>query len=78
MLNEESHRYYAIKVLEGIEPFVQARQTALSVSEKNVLVFWFSKLAEALGRLPPDVRAQTASGQILAGVLRAKKQLVRR
>lgn len=77
MLNDVSHRYYAIRVVGGIEPFVEARETALTVSEKNVLVFWFSKLAEALELLPLDVRVETASDQILAGLLRAKARLVK-
>jgi hypothetical protein len=76
MVGEESHRYYAIKVLEEVAPFVHARLAALSVGEANVLVFWLAKIGEALERLSPEVRAETASDRILAEVVRARQQVV--
>jgi hypothetical protein len=76
MIGDESHRYYAIKVLEGVAPFVDARRAAMSTGEKNVLVYWLWKLAEELQRLPADVRAQSGSDQISRELVRAKEQLV--
>jgi hypothetical protein len=72
MIGEESHRGYAIRVLEGIEP----RVSVLSIAEKNVLVFQFSRLIDNLGRLSPDARAQTGSDEVVASIGRAKNRLL--
>lgn len=77
MLNEQSHRYHAIRVLEGVEPFIQQRRSALTMPERSALVFWISKLIEALDQLPPEVRAETGSNQVLGSLSHAKDYLVR-
>jgi hypothetical protein len=76
MVGEESHRYYAIRVLEDVPPFVHARRAALTVGEANVLVFWLAKIGETLERLSPEVRAETGSDRILSQVVQARQQLV--
>jgi hypothetical protein len=76
MLSDESHRYHAIRVLAGAQPFIGARKNDLAIGEKNALVFWLSKCATALGGLAADIRAQTAADKIRASVLAAKEALL--
>jgi hypothetical protein len=76
MIVEESNRYYAIAVLDYLEPFIKARIAALSTRQKNVLVYLISQLANALDSLPVDVRMHTASDRTLESITRAKQQLV--
>ena len=61
MLNEESHRSFAIKVLEGIGPFIQKRRGDLSTAERTALVFWLSKITKTLASLPAEYRARAGS-----------------
>jgi hypothetical protein len=76
MIGDESHRYYAVRVLEDIEPFVAARISVLSITEMNVLVFQFSRLIEQLERLTPDARAQSGSDEVKASIVRAKERIL--
>jgi hypothetical protein len=61
MITEESNRWHAIQVLEGFEPFVQARGRLMSTSERNALVFQLNRLERALAGLSPEIRAETGS-----------------
>jgi hypothetical protein len=61
MLSEESHRAFAIKVIEGIAPFVLARKQDLSVGEKTELRFWLQKLSSTLEKFPAEYKARTGS-----------------
>lgn len=78
MIGDESHREYAIRVLEGIEPFVAARLSALTGGEMEALDFQFSRLVENLDRLSPEIRAQSGSDQVKASILRAKQRIAAR
>jgi len=61
MLGEESQRAFAIKVVEGISPFVSLRRHDLSSGEKTSLKFWLEKLSLTLERFPADYKARTGS-----------------
>jgi hypothetical protein len=76
MVADESHRPYAVKVLAGLEPFVVARLSALSLSERNLLVIQFHRIVDNLDRLSPDARAQSGSDQVKASILRAKERVL--
>ena len=76
MIGDESRRFHAIQVLEGIEPFVSARISTFSTYEKNTLVYHLALLIDKLAQLSPDERAQTEADKIKAGVARAKDRLV--
>jgi hypothetical protein len=77
MLNEESHRGFAIRVLEHIHPFVTRRVTDLAMPEKTALTFWLNTLIETLGQLSPDYRARSGSDQTRT-ILEATKRLLLR
>lgn len=66
MLTEESHRAYAVKVLEGIPQFVSARRKDLSASEATAAQFWLLKIVGSLSALPPDFKATTGSERVRA------------
>ena len=61
MLGEESHRTYAIRVLEFVGPFVEKRRHDLSLPEGTALTFWLTKVSETLGSLPLEYRARAGT-----------------
>jgi hypothetical protein len=61
MLSEESHRAFAIKVIEGVSPFVSLRINDLSSGEKTSLKFWLEKLSKTLERFTAEYKARTGS-----------------
>jgi len=76
MIGDESRRFHAVQVFEGIEPFVAARVSAFSTTEMNALVYHLALLIENLDQLSPDDRAQTGSDQVRASVIRAKERIL--
>jgi hypothetical protein len=76
MINEESHRAYAIRVLEGIGPFLSKRRGDLSMPERTALTFWMSTLIETLRGLPTEYRARSGSDVIKDRVEMAKNLLI--
>ncbi len=64
MLTEDSHRAYAVRVLEGIPPFVSTRRKDMSTSEANAVQFWLLKIVGSLAALPSDFKATTGSERI--------------
>lgn len=63
MIGEESHRSFAIKVLENLYPFVRNRAHDLTSQQKTVLVYWLATVGATLGQLPADYRARSGSDQ---------------
>jgi hypothetical protein len=76
MISDESRRVHAIEVLAGVEPFVEARLSALGQGERVTLTYHLNLLISSLERLSPDDRAQTASDGIRASLMRARDRLV--
>jgi hypothetical protein len=76
MIDDDSHRDYAIRVLEFMEPFVTRRVGALSIGEMNLLTFQLNRLIGALTRLPAPERAHTGSDQVKVGLERAKERVL--
>ncbi len=76
MLSEESHRGYAIRILEGIYPFIVHRVADLTLAEKTALTFWLTTLSQPLGQLPVEYRARSASDQTQATIERARRLLL--
>jgi hypothetical protein len=76
MIGDQSRRFHAVQVLNGIEPFVHARISSLSLSERNLLVYHLALLVKALERLSPDERAQTGSDLALASLMNCKDYIV--
>lgn len=64
MLNDDSHRLHAIRVLEGFEPFVKSRAVKLTTTERNALVYQINRLVTALTTFPAEVRAETGSDSV--------------
>jgi hypothetical protein len=75
MISEESHRLFAIKVLEHIHPFVRVRGTDLTKQEKTVLVYWLATISGTLGQLSANYRAQSGSDQT-RGVIESTRTLL--
>ena len=61
MLKEESHRSFAVRVLEGIGPFIENRRGDLVTSERTALMFWLSRITGTLAGLPADYKARVGS-----------------
>jgi hypothetical protein len=61
MLGEDSHRAYAVRVLDGVQPFVAARCADLSPGERTALQFWLLKTAKSLAALPDGFKATSGS-----------------
>jgi hypothetical protein len=76
MLNEDSHRGFAIRVLEDIGPFIDRRGRDLTTPEKVAVVYWLSKIVDTLGRLPAEFRARTGSDLTRSAIERAKQKLI--
>ena len=74
MLSEESHRHFAIKVLEGIGPFIEKRGNDLTIPERTALMFWLSKVTGTLEALSADYRARTGSDATKEKLEIAKQQ----
>lgn len=75
MINEESHRAFAVKVLEHLHSFVARRRKDLSVSQQNTLVYWLATLSATLGQLSADFRA-TSGSDLTRGVVESARQLL--
>lgn len=76
MIDNESHRTYAVRVLQGIEPFTVSRIDSLSTPEKNALVIYFSRLIRSLENLSKEVRAQMGSDDVKLSIHRAKRIII--
>lgn len=61
MLSDESHRSYAVKVLDHVQPFVAARRADLASGERTALQFWLLKVAKSLALLPEGFKATVGS-----------------
>jgi len=75
MLGEESHRTFAIRVLDEVMPFLQKRRDDLTSAEKGAVVFWIAKTVDALAALPKEYRAAVGS-DLTRNRLVAAKQLL--
>ena len=77
MLWEESRRYHAIRVLDGIELFVAERLAMLTAGEKAALVEYLGLVIRDLEQLPGDVQSETGSEEIKHSVNRARERIIR-
>jgi len=72
MLGDDSHREFALRVIEGIEPFVLARLKALGSVEKNALLVQLDRLIATLEPAPIRARGAHNLGDTLESIRRAK------
>lgn len=63
MLADSSHRAFAVRVLDGVPPFVAARRGDLAQGENTAVHFWLLKVAKSLASLPEDFKVTTGSEQ---------------
>ncbi len=75
MLSEESHRAYAVRVLDGIPSFISARGKDMSVSEATAVYFWLLKIVDALSALPDTFKATVGSERVRARLTDSVAQL---
>lgn len=61
MLGDGNHRSYAVRVLESVRPFVLARRADMSSVERQAVRTLIRQLAETLGALSSDWKAETGS-----------------
>lgn len=71
MIADENQRYFAIEVLEHVEPFVQSRVETLSAGEKESFIIFLKLTVDAFATLPEDVRIYTGSDEIKKGLQRS-------
>ncbi len=76
MLADDSHRAYAIRVLDGVQAFVAARQSDLDNGERVALQFWLLKVAKSLAALPADFKAATDSELIRSQIEKSAASFV--
>lgn len=76
MLRDGSHRFYAVKVLEYIQPFVTARLGDLVNGERTALQYWLLTVEQSLSSLPNDFRAATDSEVVRKSVEAAAKMFI--
>ena len=68
MLKEDSHRSYAVKVLNGIPPFVSARKGDMSQGEVIAVQYWLCKIDSSLSGLPDHFKRISGSESIRISV----------
>lgn len=73
MLGDGSHRFYAVKVLEYVQPFVTARLGDLANGERTALQFWILKVEKSLSLLPDEFKAAAGSEVVRKSVEAAAK-----
>ena len=61
MLGDGSHRSYAVKILDYVQPFVAARRADLAAGERTALQFWLLKVSKSLALLPNDFKVTSCS-----------------
>jgi len=64
MISEESHRFYAVRVLEHIPAFIASRFEDLSTVDQSKFVYWIHIVLQSLERLHPGFKAASGSDQI--------------
>jgi hypothetical protein len=64
MLGDGSHRSYAVKVLDHLQPFVASRRSDLAAGERTALQFWLLKVTKSLAALPDDFKATSGSESV--------------
>ena len=69
MLTKDSHRAYAVKVLDGIPRFVLTRLSDMSHSEAIAVHYWLLKIDRSLSDLPADFKMMSGSELIRARVV---------
>ena len=77
MLWEQSRRYHAIRVLDGVEKFVNERLIALTSAERTALIEYLGLMIRDLEQLPGDVQMDTGSEEIKNSVNRARERIIR-
>lgn len=76
MLTDESHRSYAVKVLDYVQPFVFARIDDLTTGERIALQFWLLKVVRSLASLPDGFKATSGSNTVLQRLRMAAARFV--
>lgn len=76
MLTEDSHRTYAVKVLNGIPPFVSARLRDMSQSEAIAVHYWLLKIARSLSEFPDHFKVVSGSERIRILVVESADQFL--
>ncbi|SFV38533.1 SIR2-like domain-containing protein [Devosia crocina] len=61
MLADESHRSYAVKVLDLVRPFMAARSGDLTAGERTAVQFWLLKVEKSLASLSDEFKATSGS-----------------
>lgn len=77
MLGDSSHRVYAVKVLEHVQPFVMARSEDLVTNERTALLFWLLKVEKSLSLLLDDFKKESNSEVVRKSIDAAAKMLTK-
>lgn len=76
MVGEDSHRSFALRVLNEVEPFIRARLSALRLSERNALLIQMDRLIAILQRLPEST-GSTNSKEVLGSIERSRGMILK-
>ncbi|WP_287305612.1 hypothetical protein [Mesorhizobium sp.] len=72
MISDQTHRSYAIKVVDGWLPFITRRGGDLTIQQRNRVLRQLDDLIGALSRLSEQIRAETGADLIRGQLERAK------
>jgi hypothetical protein len=76
MLQAESHRIHAVRVLEGMLLFVERRAGDMTSGEKTAVTFWLATLIRTISQLPLEFRLTSGSDRVSAMLGSAKNLLL--
>lgn len=76
MLSDDSHRSYAVKVLDNVHPFVMARRGDLTAGERTALQFWLLTITRSLAALPDAFKVTSGSEAVRRSVETATAMFV--
>ncbi|TXI38700.1 MAG: hypothetical protein E6Q59_06115 [Nitrosomonas sp.] len=77
MLNESSHRPFALRALKELEPFARNRSTVLATSECNALLIQLERLSRILQSVSTSDETYVESQEALANVENAKEVILK-
>lgn len=75
MLTEDSHRVYAVRVLDSIPLFVSARRKDMSAREATAVSIWLHTIVRTLSALPDDFKATAGSERARTRIAESASQV---
>lgn len=77
MLLDEAHRDFVIRVLELVEPFIDARLDSMTLVQKNELTLQLKAITDALDQLSEAIKLSSSSEPVRYSLLRSIERITR-